>query len=115
AGSGHRPVDRHHERIRRRAGDQEGQLEHPTVRTSTRMAAARMPGTRSGPRTRRKTSFIRAPHIRAALSIVGLICSMNGVIVMMTNGTEGTRFTRTTAARVRPNPTLYITVASGMP
>ena len=64
---------------------------------------------------RRNTSFIRAPHIRAALSIEGLICSMNGVIVMITNGTDGTRFTRITATSVRPSPTLYITVASGMP
>ena len=40
---------------------------------------------------------------------------MNGVIVMITNGTEGTRFTRITASTVRPSPKLYITVANGMP
>ena len=33
-----------------------------------------------------------APHIRAADSIFGSICSMNGVIVSTTNGTDGTRF-----------------------
>ena len=40
---------------------------------------------------------------------------MNGVIVMITNGTDGTRFTRMTAVMERPSPKLYITVASGMP
>ena len=46
---------------------------------------------------------------------MGLICSMNGVIVMITNGTDGTRFTSTTATMLRPSPAAYMTVASGMP
>src|SRR5665647_165984 len=56
-------------------------------------SAARM----SGANTRR----VFAPDIRAALSIAGLICSMNGVIVMITKGTDGTRFA---AARCRHGP-----------
>src|SRR5680860_22256 len=87
----------------------------PTVRTRTRMLAARIPGIKSGARIFVKTRYMLAPHIRAAFSMDGLICSMNGVIVMITNGTEGTRFTRMTASTVRPRPKLYITVASGMP
>ena len=62
-----------------------------------------------------KTLTMLAPDILAASSMVGLICSMNGVMVMITKGIEGTRFTRMTAVRVRPSPKLYITVARGMP
>src|SRR5690554_7836351 len=74
-----------------------------------------MPGTSKGARIRVNTVRMRAPDMRAAFSIAGLICSMNGVMVMITNGTDGTRFTRITATSVRPSPMLYMTVASGMP
>jgi hypothetical protein len=60
------------------------------------MLAASMPGISSGPRIRVKTAEVLAPHIRAAASIFGSICSMNGVIVRITNGTDGTRFARIT-------------------
>ena len=79
------------------------------------MAAARIPGTSSGARIRVNTCRVRAPHIRAADSMAGLICSMKGVIVRITNGTDGTRLTSTTAVSVRPSPNEYMTVASGMP
>ncbi len=55
-----------------------------------------MPGSSSGARMRVNTSRVRAPHIRAAASIFGSICSMNGVMVSTTNGTEGTRLASTT-------------------
>ena len=55
-----------------------------------------MPGTSSGPRIRVKIVRVRAPHIRAADSIFGSICSMNGVMTRMTNGTAGTRLARMT-------------------
>ena len=87
----------------------------PTVRTSTRIDAARIPGTSSGARIRVNTWRVPAPHMRAARSIVGSICSMNGVMVRMTNGTDGTRFARTTPVRCPANPYLYSTVARGMP
>src|SRR5450830_605702 len=69
----------------------------PTVRTSTRIEAARTPGTNSGKRIFVRTFRMLAPDIRAAFSIAGSICSMNGVMVMMTKGTEGTRLIRITA------------------
>ncbi len=56
-----------------------------------------------------------APHIRAADSMLGSICSMNGVMVRMTNGTDGTRLASTTPLALPARPNLYSTVASGMP
>src|SRR3954471_20157827 len=87
----------------------------PTVRTSTRIEAARMPGSSNGPRMRVNTETVRAPDMRAAASIFGSICSMNGVIVSTTNGTEGTRLARMTPVIVPARWNLYNTVASGMP
>ena len=86
-----------------------------TVRTRTRTDAARMPGTSRGARIRMKIDQVVAPHIRAAASIFGSICSMNGVIVSTTNGTDGTRFARITPVIVPARWYLYSTVASGMP
>jgi hypothetical protein len=53
----------------------------PKVRTSTRIPAASMPGSSSGAMIRPSTLRVGAPHIRAACSSRGSICSMNGVIV----------------------------------
>src|SRR2546429_8347053 len=87
----------------------------PTVRTSTSTAAARIPGTSNGIRMRRNTWYVFAPHIRAAASTFGSICSMNGVIVRITNGTAGTRFATITPVIELARWYLYSTVASGMP
>ena len=53
-----------------------------------------------------KTDVVRAPHIRAAASIFGSICSMNGVIVSTTNGIDGTRLARMTPVSVPARPNL---------
>ena len=47
----------------------------PTVRTSTRIPAANMPGTRSGMRMRRKMTPVPAPHMRAAFSSAAMVSS----------------------------------------
>ena len=93
----------------------------PTVRTSTSTEAASMPGTSRGSRIRLKIWRVPAPHIRAAASTLGSICSMKGVIVSTTKGIAGTRFARTTPTaelaicRCVTVLNLYIAVASGMP
>src|SRR2546421_8034346 len=43
-----------------------------------------------------KIRWVLAPHIRAADSTLGSICSMNGVMVSTTNGMAGTRLARIT-------------------
>ena len=40
---------------------------------------------------------------------------MNGVVVRITKGTDGTRLARMTPQIVPPSPAWYNTVASGMP
>src|SRR2546429_5339278 len=87
----------------------------PTVRTSTRIDAARIPGMSNGERIRRNICRVFAPDIRAAASIFGSICSMNGVIVRITNGIAGTRFTRITPLSELARWYEYSTVAIGMP
>src|SRR2546421_2231598 len=93
----------------------------PTVRTSTRIEAASTPGTSNGNRIRVNIRRVLAPHIRAADSTFGSICSMNGVIVSTTNGIAGTRLARITPYMEFAICTwvmvlnLYIAVASGMP
>jgi hypothetical protein len=67
------------------------------------MDAARIPGMSTGMRIFVKTFAILAQDILAASWIVDLICSMKGVIVMITKGIEGARLTRMTAVRVRPS------------
>ena len=59
--------------------------------------------------------MVPAPSVRAAASIRGSICSMNGVIVRITNGTLGTRLAMITPVSVPPTPSRSSTVASGMP
>ena len=56
-----------------------------------------------------------APNTRAACSIRGSICSMNGIITSTTNGTVGTRLASTTPLSEPASPAWYSTVAIGMP
>ena len=49
-----------------------------------------------GASTYQKMRSVPAPNTRAADSRFGSICSMNGVITRMTNGSAGTRFDRIT-------------------
>ena len=55
-----------------------------------------MPGISSGISTCQKMRSVLAPNTRAADSSVGSICSMNGVMTRITNGSAGTRLARIT-------------------
>ena len=51
-----------------------------------------------------KSRKVPAPNTRAAASMRGSICSMNGIITRMTNGTVGTRLAMTTPDMLPASP-----------
>ena len=61
------------------------------VRTRTSSSAARMPGSEQRQQHVDESCNVSAPKTRAAASMRGSICSMNGIMTRMTKGTVGTR------------------------
>ena len=85
------------------------------VRTSTSSERRENAGHQQRHEHMHEQPQVPAPNTRAADSSFGSICSMNGVITRMTNGTAGTRLARITPEIVPPRCDWYSTVASGMP